>query len=323
MSLFVNFKDTNGNVTSKGKLVLIIMLLALLVGVATTIAESNVNKKEAQEQLARTTKVLHEFNRTQSPITKLQITYWLLLPTDYEEVNSYMKKVDSFINKNFEELYAFPSTIDLPIISVDIKKNPTVAIKRDSKFWPTTEKKLISILNTYTFSVYIRKDPIDPAKFFPMVSTNPGYSDFVALAIIPDDNRLNYAYSDKRLEIFNKQSYDTTVWKTNGKISSLIDLEGAQIFLVPSYSSTLDVPDIYNIKLEKIDTQSLSKHIEIRTLLLSFSNGHEIWVDGACIKKSSYKNGFPVFSITLPSRQEEFVYLTKSIDSCAVILPEK
>ena len=136
-----------------------------------------------------------------------------------------------------------------------------------------------------------------------MFSTEPGYSDFVAMGIVPE-NKLQYDYSDKSLRIFGSQQFSPGLWKKNGKISSIADLNGAQIILVPNSASDYKLPDRFS-KFTYKEQRELSKAVNIKTIVFSFANGHEIWVDGSHITKSKYQSGFPVFSIIFPESNEK------------------
>ena len=149
--------------------------------------------------------------------------------------------------------------------------------------------------------------------FIPMISTDPGYSDFIASNFLDNrPNRLDYNYRDKKLSIMGSHEFAPVVWKKNGNISSIIDLNGAQIFLLPNYSTDAEVRDRYSKVLNKElvkKQRELAKAVNIKTILLSFASGHELWIDGTNIKKSAYRDGYPIFSIILPKDNEGFLTL--------------
>lgn len=304
MSLLFNFKGEDGNVTNAGKLILIVMLSASFIGVATTIVESNGSKKEAQEQLLRTTKVLHEFNRTQSPITEVELTYWLRFPDDNDEVKKYSESIDQVVQNNIEDLLSIPSSIDLDVSSIDKNGNPlSIHIDPDSSYWPKAEENIASIAMYYSFTVYIKRKEIDPERFNSLVSVESPGSDFIAMGILPD-NIIDYDYLNKRLNIFGKQKFEPQLWKMNGEVSSIPDLNGSQIILVPNSASDYNIPERYS-KFVNDERRKLSKSLDIKTLMISFSSGHEIWIDGSHIQKTEYLGGYPIFSITLPKVKSE------------------
>lgn len=325
LSLLFNFRNDEGRITNQGKLILTIILLSSFASIITTIIESNQNKIEAQEQLAKTTKVLHEFSRTQTPITRAKITYWLELPQSNIEVSNYSRYVDELIASNadqfldpitsVDQLFDKSSNPNLEVNSLDQNGSPiNVEIKINSKYWPSPEEyeALSSVALFYSFSMYINKYSVDPKMFNSMVSTNPGYSDFIASDIYIAQNYLDYDYLNKKLFIRGSYEFVPAFWKKNGNISSIVDLNGAQILLLSNFSGNYEgvhrITKIFSDKLLKKQGE-LGKAVNIKTILLSFADGHEIWIDGTHIKKSSYRGGYPVFSIILPKDNEGLLNL--------------
>ncbi len=304
MSLLYNFKGEDGAVTKVGKLIIWVMLSAFILSVITTIVESNDSKNEAQEQLERTTRVLHEFNRTQSPITKVELTYWLHLPDDNNEVKEYKAYIDKEIKGNIEDILSIPSRSELDAASIDVNGEPlNIHIKPESRYWPHVQKGLSSVARFYTFSIYMKREKVEPSKFDSTISVAPQMSDFVAMGLLPE-NIIDYDYSSKGLYVFGTQKFDPKLWRMNGTVSSLPDLNGVQIFLVPNSSSDYKLPERY-AKLTSENNKKLSRGIEVKTIRLSFSEGHEIWIDGSHIKKTGYLGGYPMFSVTLPKESHE------------------
>lgn len=281
LSLLFNFRNDEGRITNQGKLILTIILLSSFTSIITTIIESNESKIEAQEQLARTTKVLHEFSRTQTPITRAKISYWLELPQSNIEVSSYSRYIDELIANNadqfldpitsVDQLFDESSNSNLKVTSLDQSGNPIyVEIKVNSKYWPSSKeyKALSSVGLLYSLSMYINKNSIEPEMFNSMVSTDPGYSDFIALMVTGVLNSLDYDYLNKKLFINGSYEFAPVLWKKNGAISSIVDLYGAQIFLLPSNSTDHELGGRYSQVLPKelIKKQrELSRAVNIKT----------------------------------------------------------
>lgn len=331
LSLFFNFKSDEGNITKGGKLILVTILFSSFISVITTIIEANESKNEAQEQLARTSQVLHEFNRTQTPITQLKITYWLELPKSNIEVQNYIASLDKYITTNMDKIL----NVEVPIfdevnkkfLSTGLSAASTdfngellsVHIEPFSEYWPssTGNKNLSSSTIGYSFIIAIRKNKINPEEFNFMISTKEGYSDFISTDFFNMKNKLDFDYKNKKLFIFGSQEYDPISWYSNGKITSLADLKGSQLFLIPPNSSNTTIEHHWD-RYEKIISRDqrnaqkdITKAINIKTIKLSFANGHEIWVDGSHIKKTTYIGGDPVYSLTFPDKKEDFLKLSE------------
>ncbi|PXX07429.1 hypothetical protein C8R27_1525 [Nitrosomonas ureae] len=332
LSLLFNFRSDEGKITKGGKLILMIMLFSSSISVITTIIEANESKNQAQEQLARTTQVLHEFNRTQTPITHVEIAYWLELPKNNIEVQNYIASLDDYIATNMDEIMR----VEIPIFDEVNKKYlstglsvaslgfngelSTVHIEPQSEYWPssTENNNLSSSARSYSFTIAIRKNIINPEKFDSMISTNEGYSDFIAMGPINLNNKLDYDFINKKLFIFGNQEFHPNFWSSNGKITSIADLKGSQLFLIPPNSNTiiehhLDRFEKVISREQRNSQKEITKAIKIKTLRFSFANGHEIWVDGTHIKKTPYINGYPLYSFTFPDNKEDFLKLSQRI----------
>lgn len=309
------------------------MLFSSSISVITTIIESNESKNEAQEQLARTTQVLHEFNRTQTPITHLKITYWLELPKNNIEVQNYIASLDDYITTNMDEIM----NVEVPIFDEVNKKFLSsglstasvgfngellsVHIEPLSEHWPssTGNNNLSTSALSFSFTIAIRKNNINPEKFDSLITTDEGYSDFMATGFINLNNQLDFDFMNKKLFIFGRQEFHHNFWRSNGKITSLADLKGSQLFLIPPNSSNT-INEHHWDRYEKIISRDqrnaqkdITKAMKIKTIMFSFANGHEIWVDGSHIKKTKYIGGDPVYSFTFPDKSEDFLKLRNKI----------
>ena len=111
LSLIFNFKDEEKKLNGIGKTILIFMIVAFFISISITVIEIEEGKNDAINQLSRTNQVLNEFNRTQTPITRLKITYWLELPKNNIEVQNYITSLDKYITNNMDKVME----VELPI----------------------------------------------------------------------------------------------------------------------------------------------------------------------------------------------------------------
>jgi hypothetical protein len=103
-----------------------------------------------------------------------------------------------------------------------------------------------------------------------------------------------------------------TLWATKRRVTSIVDLYGAQILLFPPNS--LDLPGYLlrrqNEMLREIakstnsntvsveQLKELSGSMNLKTILFKFREGRSIWVNGKHFRKSTFKGGHPVLSVT-------------------------
>jgi hypothetical protein len=110
--------------------------------------------------------------------------------------------------------------------------------------------------------------------FDSLISIDPGHLDFIALNSFNNLNQLEYEYLDKKLLIRGSYEFAPVLWKKNGAVSSIVDLNGAQILLLPENSTDHELKDRYSQVLSKelIKKQrELSKAVNIKPILLSFA----------------------------------------------------
>ncbi len=310
VAVIFEFKNNAGRVNKWGALVIIGIFLSTLLVMFSSIVESQKASVVANERAARTEKLLNQLSRSIQPITKLEITYWIKLPHDEPIVSSYINYITAVVDNYAEELVSVPTITGLDGIDASvIGKNDeilTVSIEPNSEFWPTGEHAIIGDLARYfTFSVHIRKDAIEPQDFDSTISVKSGYSDWLAWGLpLGDNNQLDFDTRSGELYIFGTFSYNKKFWKSNGLITSIPDLRGAQLFLIPNHSTNFELPKRYD-KFQTRNLKPLTRSLEIRTVMLKFSDGIDYWIDGSMFEKTPFKFGFPAFSITLPETEEE------------------
>ena len=303
--LLYKFRDENDKITFHGKLLLILIFTSTVVGFISIFIEEKKSANEAKEQLTQTLKIINEFNRTQNPIEFIKLHYWVEIPQDNEEIKTYTKKIDSYISEHINKLNEFPTAIKgLHVTSYGIGNSMLdVKIDKKSDFYP---KKgiLIKLINSYQFNLFLKKTPIDPHYFFPLISSNGKFSsDLIAMNFIPD-NDLYYNYKDKKLQLMGQQEFPSTLWRANGKIISILDLLKSQLLLLPTGSNEFRMPEKIN-KLFDLDLIKVEKSMNPLSIILSMRKGHELCIDGKFIEKSKYQDGYPVFYLIFPKSYDE------------------
>lgn len=311
VGVLFNFKKSNGHVTPWGLVVILGIVLSATVGVVTSVIEGYKARSDAAQQSARTERLLKELTRAIQPITELHLTHWTSLPSEAPIVHSYLEKVAKRVERRAHESLEFKLPFrrdsDIDVSASDMNGPITINIPPKSKFWPTGEESPIGILtNSFQFGVHLRKTPIEAESFDSVISVDDGKSDWIAMGYpFSDRNVLSYSPRTKEIEIFGSSEYDRKLWRSNGKITSVEDLHGAQLILIPPHALDFELPQPY-AKFDRPALRELSRMVELRTVALHFGAGREIWIDGKAFKKTRFKHGYPAFSITLPNTDEGF-----------------
>jgi hypothetical protein len=258
--------------------------------------------------------VLREISRVRQPITQLRVGFWVELSRENKVVEEYLTEIDQIVGSNLKKLETVPEKVkglSVSGLGPDGEGIEEIEIDQNSPYWPNKKKSMLGYTAmSFGFTVYIRKDPIDPVLFDPLISTRPGYSDWIAMHIPYPYNKkntfaLNYNYKAKTIVLRGFTHYPERLL-TNGEITSLQDLYGAQMFLDPLHSS-----DSVGEKENPLPRE-IVRSMKLRTLVFEFSSGRSIWIDGARLTKSKYKGGAggsPVFSIIFPNDEKELLSL--------------
>ncbi len=312
IGLLGKFRKKNGKLNKWGHGAIFVIAISTVISISTTIIEGKKEKAETVEQLSRMEGLLQQLNRVGHPITELEVTFWVELSTADKIVEKYIEELDQVIGFNRKSLQAvFPKVEGLDLAATDQNGDfLAVHVNQKSPFWPKGDKKIIGdIARTFGFAIYIRRDPINPELFHPMISIGPNYSDWIAYGVLLQTNNvISMNYRDKKVYIFGSQHYDKKFWKTNGKIMSIPDLYGAQLFLLPPHTFDHTIPEKYKAFVNP-SIRPLIGLMNVKTVALKFSSGHEIWIDGAKLSKTKFRGGYPVFSITLPKNEKELLAL--------------
>jgi len=226
-------------------------------------------------------------------------------PENNSDVKTFTARINEIVEEKKDSLMSIPSKVDgLDILSIDSDGQPlSIQIQPNSPYWPTESSTISSVAAFYDFSLYILESSIEPTKFNPIISVSTGSSDFIAMGHLLSENSLIFKYKQKKLFIFGSQEIPTNMWRTNGNVRSLVDLYGSQLFLKPPYTSIPELPERYTkfVDIERNkERMILMKAMNIKTISLSFAEGHQILVDGKRFNKSENASGNTVFSLIVP-----------------------
>jgi hypothetical protein len=111
-----------------------------------------------------------------------------------------------------------------------------------------------------------------------------------------------------------KLNFNKDLWHTNGKVSSMQDLYGSQLIVIPPNSSNYDLPERY-AKFRNAATENLMKRLEVRLFKFEFAEGRGFWIPGSKMEKSPYVGGYPALSIILPKDFNGLRKLSDNLDN--------
>ena len=187
-----------------------------------------------------------------------------------------------------------------------------VQIDKESDLWPTPEEpeSVIGLITTLmSMSIKILKTPVDLEKFMPVF----GNGDFDATGFIPKRAVLDWDIKKRSLSIIVGEDIDKNLWRTSGKITSIVDLRGAQLLLFPSGGADVPIPALSGppFKLRRDIVRSMN----IRHFTLELGQGRSLRIPARKFNKTKVATGDPVFSVVFPSKEREFTAFFEERDS--------
>ncbi len=312
--LLADFHNASGRLSKAGYWVLAGIVLAMAAGVGGSVIEGYKAKSDSVEQANRTQRLLHEINRTLQPITRLQSTYWVEIPRGDPVVERYIDRLSKGVEARLQALreIRFPAPYPgLSISASDVHDEPWIIdITEKSDLWPKGAERLIGQLaREMTLAVFLLKSPINPETFQPIQGT----VDLSAGEIFPKTVQLAWDRKRSRLSIFATTEYSKGLWNRNGRLNSILDLPGIQIFFIPPHTSDFRLPERYARFIDE-RLEKLARSIELTTVRLSFAEGQSVWLHRNQFRKTRYIGGYPMFSVVLPTDEGEFNTFTASRD---------
>jgi hypothetical protein len=313
LGVLFNFKRPDNRITGWGIVVLAGIAISAAAGVFGSIVEGYKAKSEAALQSIRTETLLKELSRTVQPITQLEITYWAKLPSEAPGVPAYVNRVAKAIEAQKDQLrtITFRDDKDIHVTASDINDEPlTIDLGIHSPLWPRGKEPPVGdVTLNFGLTVYIKKIPIAPEEFLPVIGTDaPESADWIAMTLPPtrQRNRLIFERRTRSIEIFGSAELPKNLWHSNGKITSIVDLYGAQLVLVPPLN--IKLPQRYS-RFARPEVAHLSEMLDLTTIVLKFREGRSIWISGGTLKKTKVKGGYPAFSTVLPPDEAGFLKL--------------
>ncbi|MGJ5066850.1 hypothetical protein [Bradyrhizobium oligotrophicum] len=309
--LIFDFKHEGGKLTRAGKLVLTGIIASGLVAVAASSVEIYKAKSESAKQLARTEQLLHELSRAVQPISKLEAGYWVEVRSGNSTIDAYLKRLDREIESRIEQLRKIEigKDIGLQAISAEWNGNPlTVEISNNSDLWPKDQEAFIALAAlTYGYTVFILKEPIEIQKFTGVHGTG----DFSAFGVLTKDGKLNWDRREKKLYIRSNMVYEKALWNSNGRVTSVVDLMGAQLVLIPP--NAVQLPTQY-AQFRNKELEELQQEAHLKTIVFTVADGRDIWLSGKSFKESKMPDGRTVLSLVLPTDETSFRRFTSSAE---------
>jgi hypothetical protein len=242
VGLLVSYKDKDGKVTKWGRRALIAVVTSSLVAALTQGVEVYKQRREAsqadkrrQEENKTNNKLLTEISRAVYPLTDLSITASAYFPLTHPQLKSYLERLDRTAHICTQPpkptlgqcagLYPFTNIDEngrsTPIgVTTDPKSSVSPTESTDKLAWRTTA--------VFGIEVKIYKKPISRSEFDAQGLREAD----LHFRVRANETTLAYMFAKPRIEVYGKHMrVDSDDVNSNGSVTSITDLSGAQMFI--------------------------------------------------------------------------------------------
>jgi hypothetical protein len=116
LGLLGNFRGKDGKLKKWGYAALCFIMISTAVSILTTLIEARKEQADALEQLSRMEGLLQELYRVGQPITQLEISFGVELPTTDKAVSGYIEELkQAIVSRKKDRQRLFPRTQGLRV----------------------------------------------------------------------------------------------------------------------------------------------------------------------------------------------------------------
>lgn len=295
VTLFVKFKDEEGHITRAGHIWVVSIIASAFIAIIAQSIEWTKQQKETIAALERNEQLLLGINRAVHTIKDIRITYFITIPGDNIEFKNYIDRLHRELN-NWPTYWI-----------KNIGSKSSIAHRKG------TEIAAFFILGQADINLQFYKDHIDVKEISDRdIEEKRKETDLQVGASsrldtrglssneLIDEHELRYDIDKNQFEIYGQSILcSPRYWRSTGKIVSIPDLAGAQMFIIPTSLHDIVAPG------DKIRRRLQLTSIEISINGRYFSFGQKDLI----VHRS--KDGFPFYEFKFPKEEKEFSKLSR------------
>ena len=316
IGIVVEYKDAKtGQVTIWGRRALIGVIVTSVVAVVSSALEMVAKQREAEKTARQTLNIRSEINRTIHPIEEIKITAWVTIPMEDERLtpyyNSLVAETKKFVDQLTQDENSHSNGI-LRLESHSIKndgtidlRTVTVTVEEGSILDPPFDQASLPyfLLQSLDVGLAVYRSAISPDKFRPYVYSRLGGDPDLRISASPAQLDIAHEVGTDLVELIG---WDMTArrkfWQVSGKVVSLPDLYGSQVFFW--LGRTFNSQDqATNIVLSDLRKKRFLKTVKLRV------SDREFWFREEDLVRHVDKGGHPFWEMRLPSDPQGFTDL--------------
>lgn len=315
------FKKVNGRLTVWGWLAITMIFLSTIGGVVLAKKEKSDDEREKEKLQQQLNNILTDIAKVKRPLNEVHLSFWSILPDSNPEVQKYKKFIKYQIkHREKDDIYSSPRKInrDLSVSVLDERGEPHIYdIDEKSKFRPGKDLPVLnSLAFSYSVSMCISLKEIKPQDFIPMVG-GIGKMDWCAFSLPTVGNDIFYDAVKDKIGFITRVTYKKEFTQSNGKVSSVQDLLGSQIFFrLPAVGGDFLKEHLRRSGasektiMHQNQISSFLTGVEAESLLLDVGNGQAININGDKLLKYTRRDENVFFYIKLPMKEEALSQLS-------------
>ena len=315
MALLTKYKDKDDKITKWGRVALVGVIASALITAATQSVElivdsatSKRNQEATLAQLKTNSKLLSEMNRTLNPLEDVRASFWLGVELDKPELSSYVERLEKdvapLVAKWNEGKEIRSSSTAHPSVRRNDGSVEEITIRQDSRLFPQpdTERFAHTVFEHSTITMHFFKTPIEIEEFpyygyASQEKKNPDLTmHFEQDYDSPWDVNLEYKPKTGEFRIRgNGIVSEHRFWNSTGRILSVTDLEGSQVFVTAGHT------------LVSFEEREKRVHPTVQTVILEIGARKGLWFRSDDLDHHIDVDGDTIYEYRFPNSAEELV----------------
>lgn len=317
-------KET-GRVTKWGRLALTGVLVTSLVAMASTSIEMWLEVKESEDKAEKTLGILSEIRRTSYIFDEISAHALVKIPFDNEYLDEYrvslQSKADAFAQTwknggNCSETAVAKSWLesgrylhDNGVLRISEYSNDCsymrVEIKKDGVLYPSPNSLENHLFLGLELGLAVFREHIRPTQFVPNQTSYSRDSTLrpdLRILLQPKYPEIQYEIESSQLDIIGREmTSEKSEWKSTGRIISVTDLQGSQMFFWLNHKTinrSMDAGFVNRLF-------SLRKSRKVQYIKMQLSR-QDLWFREDALTLHYDDEGHPFWEVTLPAETVEF-----------------
>lgn len=310
----VSYHRPDGSINRWGKVVIGGITLSAAIGAGVTMLDAYASQESSKKQEVANGKLLEDIDRTLNPLGPITLYYQFEAPSGGPAFGQYedaiRREIDTprFRNDANPLRTSHGTAVAKLAFLHRYKLNPSVVgedgrvqlldIQPESSVLPRRFRKLSEQLSSLTSEIAIYRSPVKTTEYPIIIGATPNGPNLIGNSSFLDlRKQIGFDFGDNAIKIGGLDKVDFVLGFSDGRISSTLDLVGAEMQFQPKAGGLLDC---------RFDGGGTLGDFRLETFSLDFGGGRKIWIRPAAFQKAIHKDGCPTFTYVFPATVDSF-----------------